>query len=152
MNAIELLKEDHKKVKGYFEQVKATDEASEQRELFEKIKQELEIHTQIEEDVFYPYLIENDEELSDLTKEGIEEHHGVKIFIREISALSDDSEKLEPKLTVLMENVEHHVMEEEGEMFQMCEEQFDSEVLEELGNRLEEEKSTLGKTRRGASA
>jgi len=142
MNAIELLKEDHKKVKGLFEKVKATDEASEQRSLYEKIAEELEVHTHIEEEIFYPYVIENgDEELSDLTKEGIEEHHEVKVLIREIANLTDESEKLEPKLTVLMENVGHHVQEEEGEMFPMCEEQFDAATLEELGTKLEEEKA-----------
>ncbi|MBV9216732.1 MAG: hemerythrin domain-containing protein [Acidobacteria bacterium] len=152
MNAIELLKEDHKKVKGYFEKVKATDEAGEQRELYRKIAEELEIHTHIEETVFYPYLIENgDEELSDLTKEGIEEHHEVKVLIREIANLSEESEKLEPKLTVLMENVEHHVQEEEGEMFPMCEEQLDSATLEDLGTQMEEEKGNFKPSARGAS-
>lgn len=146
MNAIELLKADHKVVDGLFQKIKATDE-EEHPALFEQIKAELYVHAHIEETIFYPKLIaEGDKELADLTQEGIQEHHQVKIFLREIAALADDSEVFEPKLTVLIENVEHHVMEEEGEMFKMIEEQFDAETLEELGRQMEEEKSRFKKS------
>jgi iron-sulfur cluster repair protein YtfE (RIC family) len=154
MNAIELLKEDHDTVDALFQKVKATEEDSEKQELFQQIKQELEVHTHIEETIFYPYLMENgDEELQDITKEGIEEHHQVKMFLREIENLTDDSEKLDPKLQVMMEDVEHHVQEEEGEMFKMCEKQFDAQVLEELGAQMEEEKGNFkpGKASRASS-
>jgi iron-sulfur cluster repair protein YtfE (RIC family) len=146
MNAIELLKADHKVVSGLFQKVEATEE-SEHPALFEKIKAELEVHTHIEETIFYPKLIaDGDKELVDLVKEGIEEHHQVKLFLREIPNLADESEKFEPKLTVLIEDVEHHVMEEEGEMFKMVEEQFDAEVLETLGAEMEAEKAKFKKT------
>jgi len=146
MNAIELLKADHKVVDGLFQKVEATEE-SEHPALFEKIKAELEVHAHIEEAIFYPKLIEDgDKDLADLTKEGIEEHHEVKMFLREITALADESDKFEPKLTVLMENVQHHVQEEEGEMFQMVEEQFDESILEELGAEMEAEKATFAKS------
>lgn len=145
MNVLELLKEDHRKVEQLFQKVKATEE-SEHRELFEKIREELEIHAHVEEKIFYPMLEkEGDEELKDITLEGIQEHHQAKIFLRELSDLADDSEQFEPKLKVLMEGVEHHVQEEEGEMFPMVEEQFDSEVLEELGQQIEAEKQAYGK-------
>ena len=144
MNAIELLKEDHDTVDKLFQKVKATQEESEMAQLFEQIKAELEVHTHIEETIFYPYLIENgDEELQDITKEGIEEHHQAKMFLREISNLSEGSEKLDPKLKVLMEDIEHHVQEEEGEMFKMCEEQFDEATLDELGTQMEAEKKNF---------
>lgn len=146
MNAIELLKADHEVVDALFQKVKATEE-EDHPALFEQIMAELEVHAHIEEAIFYPKLIaEGDTELADIVKEGIEEHHQVKIFLREISALAEESEKFEPKLTVLMENVEHHVMEEEGEMFQMVEEQFDPEVLEELGAQMEAEKKNFNKS------
>src|SRR6478609_6040988 len=97
MNAIELLKQDHDKVDKLFQQVKA--EQGDPKELFEQIRMELEVHTQIEEQIFYPYLIENgDEELQDITKEGIEEHHQAKVLLRELNNLSDESDKLDPKL------------------------------------------------------
>ena len=144
MNAIELLKEDHDKVSRLFQKVKATEEG-EHKELFKKIHEELEIHTHIEETIFYPKMKEKSE-LEDLVLEGIEEHHQVKMFLRELSALSDDSEKFEPKLKVLMEDVTHHVQEEEGEMFPMVEELFDEATLEELGAEMKEEKESFKKT------
>jgi hemerythrin superfamily protein len=85
-------------------------------------------------------------ELEDLVLEGIEEHHQAKIFLRELAALSDDSEKFEPKLKVLMEDITHHVQEEEGEMFPMVEELFDEATLEELGAELKKEKESFKKT------
>ncbi len=151
MNAIELLTADHEVVSELFEQVKSTDE-SEHGPLFERIRDELDVHSHIEETIFYPRLKEEgDQELADIVLEGIEEHRQVKMFLRELESLADDSEKFEPKLKVLMEDVEHHVEEEEGEMFPLVEDQFDSAVLEELGAAMEEEKRSF-KRERSASA
>src|SRR5215213_3228127 len=103
MNAIELLKEDHDRVSALFEKVKADEEADHQ-DTFEQIKFELDVHSHIEEAIFYPKLVEEgDEELKKITLEGIEEHRQAKMFLRELAALSDDSEKFQPKLKVLME-------------------------------------------------
>ena len=149
MNAIELLKADHDKVEELFEQVKAN-EGGDNTAVFKQIKSELDIHTHIEETIFYPRLIEDgDEELKSIVLEGIEEHRQVKMFLKELESLSDDSEKFDPKLKVVMEDVEHHVQEEEGEMFPMVEDQFDQEALEELGAEMEAEKSSF---QRSASA
>src|SRR5687767_15059778 len=106
MNALELLKNDHDKVDKLFQKVDATEE-SEHRALFEQIKQELEVHTHIEETLFYPRLKEEgDQELKDIVLEGIEEHRQAKMFLRELEALTEDSEKFEPKLKVLKEDIE----------------------------------------------
>lgn len=146
MNAIELLKNDHDVVDKLFQKVKANEDGD-NTAVFEQIKTELDVHAHIEEKVFYPVLIEKgDEELKKITLEGIEEHRQVKMFLREISALADDSEKFMPKLTVLMEDVEHHVQEEEGEMFQMVKEQFDEVTLDELGAEMEKEKKSFLKS------
>jgi hemerythrin superfamily protein len=144
MNAIELLKADHDKVDLLFQKVKATDE-SEHKALFEKIKEELEIHTHIEETIFYPK-IKEEPELEDIVLEGIEEHHQAKMFLRELSSLTEDSEKFEPKLKVLMEDVTHHVQEEEGEMFPKIEELFDEATLQDLGKEMEKEKQSFKKS------
>jgi iron-sulfur cluster repair protein YtfE (RIC family) len=145
MNVIELLKEDHRRVEDLFEQVESTEE-SEHQKLFELIKAELELHALVEEKIFYPRLIEEgDKDLKDITLEGIEEHHQAKIFLRELSALSEDSEKFEPKLKVLMEDIQHHVKEEEGEMFPLVEAQFDDAALEEMGEQVAAEKGRQGK-------
>lgn len=90
--------------------------------------------------------MKQEKELEDIVLEGIEEHHQAKVFLREISALSDDSEKFEPKLKVLMEDVIHHVQEEEGEMFKKIEEIFDEETLKEIGKELEAEKRKYKKS------
>ena len=150
MNAIELLKEDHDKVDKLFQKVKANEDGD-NKDIFEKIKAELDVHTHIEETIFYPKLIKDgDEELKKITLEGIEEHHQAKMFLRELSNLVDDSEKFPPKLKVLMEDIAHHVQEEEGQMFPMIEEQFDEYTLQMLGKEMEEEKKSFGKTKKAA--
>jgi iron-sulfur cluster repair protein YtfE (RIC family) len=142
MNAIELLKQDHDKVEKLFQKVKG--QQGDEQQLTEQIRIELQVHTQIEEQIFYPYLLENgDEEIQDIVKEGIEEHRQVKILLKEMENLSDGSESLDPKLQVLMEDVTHHVQEEEGELFPLVVEQFDGETLNELGEELQEMKQSL---------
>ena len=150
MNAIELLKADHDKVDRLFQKVKADTEGTEQKQLFEKIKQELEVHTHIEETIFYPRL-KQESELEDIVLEGIEEHHQAKMFLRELSNLKEDSEKFEPKLKVLMEDIEHHVMEEEGEMFRKVEEVLGADELEKLGAEMEKEKKNFQKSQSAGS-
>lgn len=150
MNAIELLKSDHDRVDRLFQKVKADTEGTEQKQLFDKIKQELEVHTHIEETIFYPRL-KQESELEDIVLEGIEEHHQAKMFLRELSNLKDDSEKFEPKLKVLMEDIEHHVMEEEGEMFVKVEEVLGAEELEKLGAEMEKEKKNFQKSQSASS-
>lgn len=149
MNAIELLIADHRKVDHLFGKVKATEE-SEHKALFEQIKQELDVHTHIEETIFYPKLKE-EKELEDITLEGIEEHHQAKMFLRELANLADDSEKFEPKLKVLMEDITHHVQEEEGKMFPKVEELFDEATLQELGKQMAEEKKNFQKSQKASA-
>lgn len=137
MNALELLKADHKTVKELFEKVEASENDKQQKKLFEQIKEELETHTHIEETVFYPAVTKIDE-LKDRVLESLEEHKQVKTLLREIDNLAEDSEKFEPKLKVLMENVEHHAVEEEEEqMFPKLRKLMSTEELEQLGQELE---------------
>lgn len=146
MNAIELLKADHKVVAGLFEKVKATPDGD-HKAIFEQIKAELDVHTHIEETIFYPKLkAEGKKDLVDITLEGIEEHRQVKMFLKELEALSGDSEKFEPKLKVLIEDVEHHVKEEENEMFPLVKDQFDADAIDKLGAAMEAEKNTFQKS------
>ena len=151
MNAIELLKADHEKVAKLFEQFKANEDGD-NTALFEKINAELTVHTHIEETIFYPKLkAEGDEDLVNIVLEGIEEHRQVKMFLRELDALTDESEKFNPKLKVVVEDVEHHVEEEESEMFPMVEAQFDEDVLDELGAEMEAEKASYKESAAAAS-
>ncbi len=151
MNAVKLLKEDHDKVDKLFQKVKATPD-DDHKDLFEQIKAELDVHTHIEETIFYPKLKEDgNEEIKDIVLEGIEEHRQAKMFLKELAALTDDSEKFDPKLKVLMEDISHHVQEEEGKMFPMVEKQFDESALQELGQEMEKEKKNFGKSQKAAS-
>ena len=152
MNVIELLKADHKVVAGLFKEVENSPESA-HPEIFAKIKTELDTHTHIEETLFYPKLkAEGDKALVDITLEGIEEHHQVKMFLKEIAALTGKAEEFEPKLKVLIEDVEHHVKEEESEMFPLVKAQFKSDVLDKLGAEMEKEKENYKKSHSAAAA
>jgi len=87
-----------------------------------------------------------------LLSEGVEEHRQAKMFLRELDALQSEGERFEAKLKVLMEDIKHHVQEEEGEMFPMIKEQFDESSLQELGQQLESEKQGFQKPRKAASS
>ena len=141
MNALEFLKEDHQKVKRLFQEIRKSSDRSKQKELFDKIDTELEIHTHIEETVFYP-AIEEQEELKDMVVEALEEHHQAKELLEKLETLRADDHDFGSQLQQLMEAVEHHVEEEEGEMFPKIREVFDEDELEQLGEDLESAKGT----------
>ena len=140
MNAIELLTADHEMVEGLFEEVEGSD-ASEHPALFLQIKAELEAHAHIEESIFYPALQEDgDEALVELTSDALKEHAQMKVFLGELAAVVSDTAKFEPLLLKLIEDVRHHVEEEEGEMFPSVEDQFQEDTLENWGLQMQAEK------------
>lgn len=141
MDALELLKEDHEKVKALFEEAEGSEDPTERNRIFSEIQADLETHARIEETVFYPAMQEH-EELKEMVLESIEEHRQIKTLLKEIDNLKSNSEKFEPKMKVLMENVEHHAEEEEeGKMFPKIREICSQEDLAELGKELEAAKS-----------
>jgi hemerythrin superfamily protein len=137
MNALELLKQDHERVKELFERGRQTEDKKQQKQIFKQIKSELEAHTRIEETIFYPAMAEH-EELKEMVLEAIEEHKQVKTMLREMAKLSSNSEKFKPKFKVLKDDVEHHAEEEEeGKMFPKIREVIIRAELEQLGEELE---------------
>jgi len=141
MDPFELLKSDHKKVAELFERIEnASGKAK--SSIFERIRNELEIHTQVEEDIFYPAL-RKAEETRDITLEAYEEHRVVKELLAELAA-GKPSDQWDAKLTVLKENVEHHVDEEEDEMFGKAKDVLSTEEVDALGDRIAAEKRRLG--------
>lgn len=145
MNAIDLLKEDHQRVDRLFKKVRDTPKG-EHPALFKQIYAELDVHTHLEEKIFYPALIKDgDKSLEDITREGIEEHRQAKMFLSELKSLKPANKQYEAKLTVLMEDIEHHVKEEEGDMFKQAEDQLSDEAMERLTKRMEREKVTYVK-------
>ena len=153
MNAFQLLKEDHQKVSGIFQQLEPTTERAEKTrtELFAKLKNELDVHARIEETIFYP-AIKQEAETREIVLEGFEEHHVVKMLLKELEALPVDTEQWTAKLKVLQENVEHHVEEEEGEMFQKARQVLTEEQINDLGARMEAEKTRLLQQTKSAGA
>ena len=137
MDALELLKQDHQKVKELFQQGQQTHDKKQQKQIFKEIKSELETHARIEETIFYPAMEEH-EELKDMVLESLEEHKQMKTVLRELTKLSATSERFKPKFKVLIDDVSHHAEEEEeGKMFPKVRKLIDQAELEQLGQELE---------------
>ena len=141
MNAFTLLKADHEKVAGILETIEDTTERAVKGrdEAFARLKAELDLHAMIEEEIFYPAL-EGTEEGREITLEAYEEHRLVKQLLAELEAEPKDTEEWTAKFTVLKENIEHHVEEEEGELFKKARQELSQEEIETLGDRLQEAK------------
>src|SRR4030095_10770788 len=122
MNAIALLKKDHETVKSLFEsfeKAKEQDDLESKGSLFTSIKRELEAHTRVEEEIFYPAFDqsagEKDEDDKEMVLEAVEEHLQVKTRRAELSDMQPDDELFDAKMKVMKDNIDHHVEEEEGE-------------------------------------
>jgi hemerythrin-like domain-containing protein len=141
MNAFTLLKADHKKVADIMEKIDSTTErgVKTREELFTQLKTELDAHARIEETIFYPEL-EKADETHDITLEAFEEHRLVKQLLGELEQMDKGNEEWTAKFTVLKENVEHHVEEEEGEMFPKARKVLSDAQAEILGTRMDDAK------------
>ena len=137
MDALKLLKDDHDRVKKMLEELDATTERADKTrtEGLGKLKAELTIHEAIEEEIFYPALKEHAEAKA-LVLEAYEEHDVVDMIMSEIEQTPTSAETWKAKFTVMKENLEHHIEEEEGEMFDKAREVFDRETLTSLGERM----------------
>ena len=141
MDVFALLKEDHDRVAEMLEKIeKSTERAAKGREeTFTRLKADLDLHAMIEEEVFYPSLEEADE-TRDITLEAYEEHRLVKQLLSELEQEPKDTEEWTAKFMVLKENVEHHVEEEEGEMFKKARQALTKEEIDALTKRVEQAK------------
>lgn len=147
MDAIDLLIGDHNRVKGLFTKLESADESGDTEEMARtamKILDDLEVHATIEEELFYPSVHGASEEVAEIVDEGVEEHHVVKILMDEVRGLDPASDEWKAKMKVIMENVEHHVEEEENEMFPGVRKSTEASAREELGSRMEARKAELG--------
>ena len=137
MDAIALLKADHDKVKKMLAEGEDTTERAEKTrtELFDTLKSEMLIHERIEEEIFYPAL-KSHPKARDIVLEGYEEHHVVDEIMGELETTPVTDETWGAKFKVMKENIEHHIEEEEGEMFKQARQVFDAGELEELGGRM----------------
>ena len=137
MNALTLLKDDHDRVKKMLADGEETTERAEvgRTELFAKLKEEMLIHERIEEEIFYPALKQHPK-AKDIVLEGFEEHHVVDEIMGELEATDVTDDTWGAKFKVMKENIEHHIEEEEGEMFKQARQVFDADELAELGERM----------------
>ena len=145
MNATELLKEDHDRVKDLFDEFRDCGDGDRQKkqQLFRQIADALEVHAEIEERIFYPAVRSiHTEDAEEITLEAFEEHKIVKALIGQIESLPKGDERKNAKMKVLMESVEHHIEEEEDEMFGEADELGD-ERLDELGEQMQSLKADL---------
>ena len=149
MDALQLLKEDHEKVKRMLEELDATTERAEKTrtETFERLKHDLTIHETIEEEILYPALKEF-AKTKDITLEAFEEHHVVDLIVAELEATPVTDETWGAKLTVMKENLEHHIEEEEDEMFKQARQVMDHDELAELGDQMDARKKQLSEEER----
>ena len=144
MDAITLLTDDHDKLKKLLNELDATTErgVKTREQLLARVKDELTVHESIEEEIFYPALKEHPK-TKEITLEAYEEHHVVDMVMKEIEGLPFDDERWGAKFTVMKENIEHHIEEEEGQMFKQARQVFEEEELEALGERMAVRKEQL---------
>ncbi len=147
VNAINLLKADHKKVKGLLEDLESTTErgAKKRKKLLDQIETELKVHTSIEEEIFYPAFRDavRKKEDREMYFEALEEHHVVKGVLPEMKDTDPASEEFGAKSKVLKELVTHHAKEEEKEMFPAAKKVLSDDELEQLGERMQARKEQL---------
>jgi TolA-binding protein len=137
----DLLKEDHDRVKGLFEQIEdSEDDAESREELFSQIREDLEIHMEGEETYLYPALEEH-EDTKELALEAYEEHHVAKTVLSEVIELDQEDERWKAKMKVLKELIEHHIQEEEGELFKLTKKVLPKETIQEISDSIEQLKS-----------
>jgi hemerythrin superfamily protein len=144
VDAIVLLKDDHKKVERLFKEFEKTKESatpSAKRELVDQVLYELTTHAFIEETIFYPAAKEAAPDSKEHVLESVEEHHVVAWLLSELKDLDPEHETFDAKTTVLIENVRHHVEEEEKEWFPQVRKAMGRKRLAELGDQLEAAKS-----------
>jgi hemerythrin superfamily protein len=141
MNATKLLKEQHDEVKELFEQFEKAKDAGTKELLFEQIADNLAAHAEIEEKIFYPAVYVGD--LKETLTEAVEEHLSAKRVIADLLKMDAADENFDAKVKVLQEQIEHHVEEEEGELFPKVNKNFDAGELEAMGEQMEEMFETL---------
>lgn len=142
MDALTLLTTDHEKVRKLLDELESTTErgVKTRTELFATIKGELTLHEIIEEEIFYPELKAHPK-AKDIVLEGYEEHHVVDEIMGELEDLDVADETWGAKAKVMKESLEHHMEEEEGDMFKTARQVFEAGELEDLGARMEQRKA-----------
>ena len=147
MDAVALIKADHREVEKLFHEFEdAGDRAYKtKQQLVSQIIKELEVHATIEEEIYYPAVdAKAKKDGKELVAEAVEEHHVVKVLLGELATMSAEDDAFDAKVTVLIENVRHHVEEEEEELLPQSEKILGDEELARLGEAMAARKQQLG--------
>ena len=148
MDVLTFLKDEHDEVKSVFKKLEKAHGAEATR-TWERLRDMLMLHEQMEETHFYPQL-KKEKSAEDLILEGYEEHRVMDVLIGEISQFKPSDEQWEPKIKVLQENTEHHIEEEEGDLFPKVRKIWDKERREEVGKLMQQMKQEHKKEQRAA--
>jgi iron-sulfur cluster repair protein YtfE (RIC family) len=151
MDVFTLLKQDHQQVAATIKQVEATDAPAQRQQLFNQIKQALDVHAHIEETIFYPVL-KQAAETREITLEAYDEHQDIKDLLTQLADLPPDDEEWTDTFDELKQTIEHHVDEEENEMFVKARDVLSPQQIEDLGTRMEQEKQQQLQQPKAASA
>ena len=146
-DAIVILKDDHKEVRALFREFeKSTTTKARKGTIVKKVIELLTVHTYIENEVMYPEVRRLLPQLEDDVLESYEEHHVADVLVMELAALKPGDERFEAKTTVLIENVRHHIEEEEQEWFPQVRESLGRKELQEIGAEMEEARTSAPRT------
>ena len=148
MDCLTLLKEQHDEAKQLFKQLEKA-EGAKASQLWSELKTKLTRHEELEEKYFYPELRKS-KTTEELTLEAYQEHHVMDLLIEEISALKPTDEAFQPKVTVLQENTEHHIEEEEHELFPKVRKIWDVKKRTEVGAKMQQMKEQFTRHERAA--
>lgn len=132
---IQLLRDQHKEVLSLFDQFKKAKDNEQKKGIVDNVSVKLMMHTQLEEDSFYPAIRSQGGEAEDLVDEAIEEHHVVKMLISELADMKPQYPRYGAKFMVMAENVRHHVEEEESQLFPAAR-KMGNEQLMKLGDEM----------------
>lgn len=142
VDAIAMLKADHQKVRDLFQAYEGASNPRAKRELAEEACTALEIHTQLEEQVFYPAVNEETNNGPELVKESFAEHQTVKNLMQKLRNMASDTDEFDAMFQELIRHVEHHVEEEESEMFPLAEVEL-ADDMKELTEEMQELKQAI---------
>jgi hemerythrin superfamily protein len=148
MDVLEFLKDDHDEVKSVFKKLDKA-KGAEAKRLWDQLREMLTLHEQMEETHFYPQL-KKEPTAEDLILESYEEHHVLDVLIGEISQFEPSDEQWTPKIQVLHENTEHHIKEEETELFPKVRKIWDKSRREEVGKEMQRMKQERQREKRAA--
>lgn len=140
----DILKQDHDMARDLFEQIEEDEDGENRQELFSTLQTALQDHMDLEEKLFYPVLQEN-EESSDKALESLEEHHLAKMVLSEINSVDMDDDRWMAKFKVFQEVVNHHMQEEEKNIFKMVKKIMEPDQIKDITDQIQQMKSQAEK-------